>query len=246
MRTVNGSSEPTPPPPHADVSRGPGRPVGAGGSSGRPSGNHQHAPILDVEDSAARIAFDRARHGDRTAYGTVVRLYQDRLYNAVFRLVGDHDDAAEITQEAFTRGLEKMTDFRGDSGPYTWLFRIAMNAAVSRIRRGGRRKTISLDAMMAAEAGRPGGGGIHDRLPGRESSPDEAAELSEDHRAVTTALWRLDAEYRALLVMRDLEGFDYRQMAEVMGLPLGTLKSRLFRARVALRDLLQEHFNRRQ
>ena len=201
-----------------------------------------------MDDAQAREAFYLARQGQRSAYGTVVRIYQDRLFNAVYRLVGDRDDAAEITQDAFTRGLEKLEDFRGDSGPYTWLFRIAMNAAVSRIRRSSRRKTVSLDAIDTGEGGHAGQGrgrgrgNFTDNLPGPGASPAESAQTSESHQAVLAALERLDAEYRALLVMRDLEGFDYRQMAEVLGLPLGTLKSRLFRARVALREQLQDHF----
>ena len=199
----------------------------------------------DADEAQARAAFEQARAGQRSAYGTVVRLYQHRLFNAVFRMVGNRDDAAEVTQEAFTRGLEKLNEFRGDSGPYTWLFRIAMNAAVSRIRRSSRRRTVSLDALDAREgdAG-PGRGRFADNLPGPHESPADVAQASEAHRAVVAALDRLEPEYRALLVMRDLEGFDYRQMADVLGLPLGTLKSRLFRARMALRDLLEPQFER--
>ena len=232
-----------------------GRPAPA--RPGRAPANSAEAdPAADAQDRLGRDAFEQARAGARGAYGTVVRAYQDRLYNAVFRLVGDHDDAAEVTQEAFARGFEKMDDFRGDSGPYTWLFRIAMNAAVSRLRRASRRKTVSLDALDSMGGGyatsyRGGSGGesrrgrYADSIEGSGPTPADAAEKSEDHRAVVAALGKLDAENRALLVMRDLEGFDYKQMAEVLGLPLGTLKSRLFRARVALREQLQEHFERR-
>lgn len=219
------------------------------------SGGGTEAAGNDPVEAEARAAFLEARHGRRSAYGTVVRLYHDRIYNAVHRLVRHHDDAAEVTQEAFAKGFEKLDRFRGDSGPYTWLFRIAMNAAVTRIRRGRRRKTYSLDALdtnagagwqtnyraRQDDAPRPG-----DSLADGGLSPDEAAELSEDHRAVLDGLGRLDAENRALLVMRDLEGFDYRQMAEILDLPMGTLKSRLFRARTALREQLQDHFELRR
>ena len=197
---------------------------------------------IDPAEQAARDAFDRARAGHIAAFGLVARTYQDRLYNAVFRLLGNEDDAAEVTQEALTRGLEKLADFRGDSGPYTWLFRIATNAAVSRLRRSSRRRTVSLDALDAPSAGAGNGGRrgrYADSIESTGRSPAESAEHGEQQRAVLDALNRLDVENRALLVMRDLEGFDYRQMAEVLGLPLGTLKSRLFRARVALRELMQ-------
>ncbi len=159
-----------------------------------------------------------------------------------------HDDAAEIVQDTFARGLQKLDDFRGDAGPYTWLFRIAMNAAVSRIRKSRRRQTVSLDAVVNEKGGwkTSYGGSVGNSIADPSPAPGEQAEQSEDHRAVVHALEKLDSEYRALLVMRDLEGFDYKQMAEILDMPLGTLKSRLFRARVALRELLQDHFRSRR
>jgi RNA polymerase sigma-70 factor (ECF subfamily) len=193
----------------------------------------------------------KAQSGDRAAYGQVVLLYQDRLFSAVLRMVGDRDEALELTQEAFTRGLVKIDGFRGDASPYTWLFRIAMNLAISQLRKNGRGRVFSLD--------RPGGANGSSRFPRSADSDDQAsglldrvardgapspaerAENRERDQQVLAALGRLDAEYRAVLVMRDIEGFDYQQMADVLGLPLGTLKSRLFRARMALRDELKTY-----
>src|ERR1700733_4591985 len=88
----------------------------------------------------------KAQRGDRAAYGQVVVLYQDRLYNAVLRLVGDREEARELTQEAFTRGLMNLNSFRGDASPYTWLFRIAVNLAISQLRKVQRQRVFSLDA----------------------------------------------------------------------------------------------------
>src|SRR5436853_5690482 len=87
----------------------------------------------------------QAQNGDRTAYGQIVLTYQDRLYNAVLRLVGDADEAAEITQDAFMRGLSKIESFRGEASAYTWLFRIAMNLAISQLRKVQRHRVFSLD-----------------------------------------------------------------------------------------------------
>ena len=179
--------------------------------------------------------FDRACAGDRAAFGDYVRLYQDRLYRGVLRLVTDPDDAREITQEAFTRALQHLDDFRGDSAGYTWLFRIAMNLATTHLRTRGRRRTMSLDAPTN------GGGenGRAEQLPDRRApDPADGAARSETRQQLLDALARVDDEARAVLVLRDLEGFDYRQMANLLGLPLNTLKSRLFRARLALRDEL--------
>jgi RNA polymerase sigma-70 factor (ECF subfamily) len=196
------------------------------------------------------LLLQKAQAGDRGAYGQIVILYQDRLYNAVLRLVGDREEARELTQEAFTRGLEKIDTFRGDASPYTWLFRIGVNLAISQLRKVRRVRIFSLDRPSTGGAGRgrqaagyddDQASGLIDRVARdrTESAPPERIEKSERDQMVLSALGRLDAEYRAVLVMRDIEGFDYQQMADVLGLPLGTLKSRLFRARMALRDELK-------
>ncbi len=207
-------------------------------------------PVAAAEPSAGRELelLRKAQRGQREAYGQLVLLYQDRLYNAVLRLIGDREEARELTQEAFTRGLMKLDSFRGDASPYTWLFRIAVNLAISQLRKIKRHRVFSLSAP-----GRNGNGhhGTEDQassLIDRMASPTAARpqddlEDREQREQVMAALGRLDAEYRAVLVMRDIEGFDYQQMADVLGLPLGTLKSRLFRARLALRDELRPYLS---
>jgi RNA polymerase sigma-70 factor (ECF subfamily) len=189
----------------------------------------------------------QAQAGDRGAYGQLVVLYQDRLYNAILRLVGDRDEALELTQETFTRGLIKIETFRGDASPYTWLFRIAVNLSISQLRKVGRNRVFSLDRPGRNGWGRGGedddqAAGLLDQVTqDRAEAPPQRVERRERDGVVLEALGRLDAEYRAVLVMRDIEGFDYQQMADVLGLPLGTLKSRLFRARLALRDELKPY-----
>jgi len=172
-------------------------------------------------------------------------MYQDRLFNAVLRLVGDRDEAADLTQEAFTRGLAKIDSFRGDSAVYTWLFRIAVNLAVSQLRKVQKQRVFSLNRPGVATgrgSDQSQASALVDRLADDgKSDPSRQAEHRERDEAVLAALGRLDAEYRAVLVMRDIEGFDYQQMAELLSLPLGTLKSRLFRARLALRDELRAY-----
>jgi RNA polymerase sigma-70 factor (ECF subfamily) len=173
------------------------------------------------------------------------------LYNALLRVIGDPEEARELTQETFTRALVKIDSFRGEAGPYTWLFRIGVNLAISQLRKIQRHRTFSLDRP----AGSGGANGAEDDdqasslidrvAQDRGASPADNAETREQHQQVLAALGRLDAEYRAVLVMRDIEGFDYQQMADVLGLPLGTLKSRLFRARLALRDELRPYLEGR-
>jgi RNA polymerase sigma-70 factor (ECF subfamily) len=204
-----------------------------------PNGRSDHAEV---------VLFQQAQAGDRGAFGQIVLLYQDRLYNAVLRMVGDRDEARELTQEAFTRALMKLESFRGDASPYTWLFRIAVNLTISQLRKNRRMRVFSLDrpgpgnGSGNASDGGTQASGLLGRV-GRDSQagPAENAEGRERGQVVLAALGRLDAEYRAVLVMRDIEGFDYQQMADILGLPLGTLKSRLFRARLAMRDELREY-----
>jgi len=189
--------------------------------------------------------FRKAQGGDRGAYGQIAVRYQHRLYNAIVRMIGDREEARELTQETLVRGLSKIESFRGESQPYTWLFRIAVNLSISRLRKVQRRRTFSLNApgRNNGRAGRSDddqAAGLVERVRSHEqAAPDEQAEHRERGEQVVAALGRLDPEYRAVLVMRDIEGFDYQQMADVLGLPLGTLKSRLFRARLALRDELK-------
>lgn len=225
------------------------------------SGAHYEAdlPQQASADAAPSVApqgaelFRKAQLGDRGAFGQIVLLFQDRLYNAVLRMVGDHDEARELTQETFTRALVKIDTFRGEAGPYTWLFRIAVNLSISQLRKVQRHRTFSLDQPAGMGQSKAGGNGrahrsddqassLVDRVAEhRTESPADALQRREQSQQVLAALGRLDAEYRAVLVMRDVEGFDYQQMAEVLDLPLGTLKSRLFRARLALRDELKSY-----
>src|SRR3954469_14579164 len=120
------------------------------------SGAHVHAETPVAPETAGLRELEllrKAKNGQREAYGQIVILYQDRLYNAVLRLIGDREEARELTQEAFTRGLEKIDSFRGDASPYTWLFRIGVNLAISQLRKVKRVRIFSLD-RPAAGAGR--------------------------------------------------------------------------------------------
>jgi RNA polymerase sigma-70 factor (ECF subfamily) len=204
-----------------------------------PASASTSADALSAADEAkARETelFRLARTGDRGAFGQLALRTQDRLYTAILRMVGDREEARELTQEAFVKALAALDSFRGESGWYTWVFRIGMNLALTHLRRVQRHRTFSLDAP------RPGGGdqatGLADRLVSPDASPDQIAQRHETRQQVLTCLGQLDAEARALLVLRDIEGMDYQQMADVLEVPLGTLKSKLFRARLTLRERL--------
>jgi RNA polymerase sigma-70 factor (ECF subfamily) len=177
--------------------------------------------------------------GQPTAFGQLVLKYQDRLFNALFRLLGSAEDARDITQDAFVQAFLKLESFRGSAAFYTWLYRIGFNLAMSHAR--SKHSTQSLDNRKLDSGSEP-----VDRAP-----PPEADFAREEQiKLVHTAIGELTVEYRQIIVLREIEGFSYDQIAEVLELPVGTVRSRLFRARLALRDqltpLLTETDDRRQ
>jgi RNA polymerase sigma-70 factor (ECF subfamily) len=181
----------------------------------------------------------RSQAGDMSAFGELVGRYQDRVFNAVFRMCGNRHDAEELCQEVFVKTLEHLGQFRQDSRFYTWVYRIAMNLTISRRRRGRRVKFHSLDAASGGPDGeeeyRP-----RDLLTDAKSaSPEEQAARSDSHEKVLAALAGLESEFRAVVVLRDIEGLNYEEIAEVLRIPNGTVKSRLYRARCMLQEQLQ-------
>jgi RNA polymerase sigma-70 factor (ECF subfamily) len=171
--------------------------------------------------------------GDTAAFGDLVRRYQDRLYNTVYRLLDNADDAQDVVQDAFVNAYQSLEGFKGDSQFFTWLYRIAVNTAISHKRK--QRLTLSIDA------GRNGEGRLEPLDTSDASHPGHALERAEEERRVRQALNRLSAEHRTVLIMKDMEGQKYEVMAEVLGVPIGTIRSRLHRARTELRELLEQH-----
>ncbi|HEX4414531.1 MAG TPA: sigma-70 family RNA polymerase sigma factor [Lacipirellulaceae bacterium] len=186
-----------------------------------------------MSDDASLIAASLA--GDHAAFGRLVAAYQDRLFNSLLRVLGSREDAADIVQDAFVQAFTKLNTFRGGSAFYTWLYRIAFNLAMSHARRG--RKTASLDDRKSLVGDEP-----MDGQPTAESGmmQQERAEL------VHAALGELSLEYRQIMVLREIDGCSYDEIAEILDVPVGTVRSRLFRARMEMKELLSPrlHFER--
>lgn len=170
-------------------------------------------------------------NGRPAAFGDLVLRYQDRLFNSVVRVVDNPDDALDVVQDAFLNAYQSLASFKGDAEFFTWLYRIAFNTAVSLRRR--RRATVSL------ETGREGEVVIDPQDPSPETRPGTQLERTEEEANLQTALNRLSGEHRTVLVLKDIEGMKYEQIAEVIGVPIGTIRSRIHRARLELRDLLE-------
>jgi len=172
--------------------------------------------------------------GRTEAYGELVKRYQDRVFNTCWRICGSLEDARDLTQDAFLKAFTSLPEFRGKSGFYTWIYRIAVNLALSRRRSQKLRVAQSMD--QALDASGTQAQRLHDRMhasDGRDAA--SRVEEAELHRKVVTELHRLDDDHRAVIVLRDIEGLDYRQISAILGIPPGTVKSRLHRAREQLR-----------
>lgn len=158
--------------------------------------------------------------GDRRAYGELVRRYQERVYRFVLRMVNSHDEALELTQEAFINAWQALPDWRPDAEFRTWLFRIASNAAMDCLRR---RKVVEFVALED-DYDAPGAG------PG----PEAQLQTKQNLAALESALGRLPPEQREIVLLREVEDMSYAEIGATLGINEGTVKSRLARAREAL------------
>lgn len=165
--------------------------------------------------------------GDSEAFGLLVQKYQNRLFNGIVLVMRNRQEAEDVVQEAFVLAYTKLSSFRGHSAFFTWLYRIAYNLAISRLRR--QRNSISLDRQRET---------IGIDLSATDVSPSVNLERQEEVSQMYQALDRLTEEHRSILVLREMEGMDYEAIAEVLDLPIGTVRSRLHRARDQLREKL--------
>ncbi len=185
--------------------------------------------MTQVTDEQALIR--DAQRGSLDAFNELVLRYQNQAYNVAYRIMGDGDSAADAAQEAFISAFRAISGYRGGSFR-AWLMRIVTNACYDELRRRKRRPTSSLDALYVTDAA-PG-----ETLVNGAESPEAYAQRQDLNRVLHDGLQTLPPEQRVVLVLSDVQGYDYREIAEVTGVSLGTVKSRLSRARAKMRDFL--------
>jgi RNA polymerase sigma-70 factor (ECF subfamily) len=173
---------------------------------------------------------DRARDGDLDAFNDLVSLYQDQLFALVVRMVPDRDQASDCVQEAFFSAFRNLSSFRGGSVK-SWLNRICVNAAMD-IQRARKRRPAQPYPELDDESWQP--------PAGEDADPERTAMGAERSRALAGALSRITDDQRVAIVLYDVEGFDYAEIADMTGVSLGTVKSRIHRGRLALRGLLED------
>ena len=191
---------------------------------------------INVEDE---VLVQRWRLGDAGAFDRLVGKYQGRIYNLILKICANPDDAAELTQDTFVKIIENIEGFESRSSFYTWAFRIAVNLTLNYRKRKAAIGFSSLDAPAAGADEQVRSALATVLLDDKTPTPADVAENRELCELVQNALGKLDDEHRTIIVLRDIEGMDYAQIADVLAMELGTVKSRLSRARAALRQILE-------
>ena len=191
-----------------------------------------HATSIKHQASRVKTEADLIREalaGESRSFGVLVERFQDRLFNAMLHVTGSHDEAEDVVQDSFVQAFLKLSSFQGNSQFFTWLYRIAFNNALSRRRR--RRGEMSLDQSREITGRDP---------QDRHEAPDEPVLRQERVTLVTAALQLLTEEHRTILVMREMQELAYEDIAEILEINIGTVRSRLSRARNQLKRQLEE------
>lgn len=188
------------------------------------------------------VLVEQCRRGEPAALERLIIKYQNRLYNVILKICGNPDDAEELTQETFVKILEGIEGFSGRSSFYTWAFRIAVNLTINHCKRGQKLVTRSIDAEDS-EYNEQTKAQLRELLQDDGSpEPTAVAQNREMCRIIIESLSKLDDTQRAVIVLRDIEDMSYAQIADVLDIELGTVKSRLSRARSGLREILEANF----
>jgi RNA polymerase sigma-70 factor (ECF subfamily) len=185
----------------------------------------------DSSASEESVLLDRFRRGDKRVFMEIVSLYKDRVYSMAFRILGDPETAEECAQDIFLRVYQSLPRFEGRSSLSTWIYRVSYNLSLDYARKESRRKsrkTVSIDQSEAVIC-----------RAERRDEPESSALNAEQSVMIQKALSQLDPEQRELVVLCDIEGKGYDDIAAITGIPLGTVKSRIFRGRGKLRELLR-------
>lgn len=177
---------------------------------------------------------DQTRAGNTAAFGGLIRRYQNRLFHSMVHVLRNQSDAEDVVQDAFVSAMTKLDSFQGNSQFYTWLFRIARNGAISKLRK--KRPKVSLDALTSGTEE----GNRKLELPDVEISPSAGIEQRERAESLMNALGKMSVEHREIIILREMDSLDYETIGEMLGIAAGTVRSRLHRARGQLKELLIE------
>ncbi|GBC97297.1 ECF RNA polymerase sigma-E factor [bacterium HR16] len=177
---------------------------------------------------------ERCRNGDREAFDELVRRYERQAYNLAYRLAGNYDDASDVVVEAFVRAFQGLHTFRGDANFGTWLHRVVVNTFLDMRKRSKGRQHVSLEEQLELD-----GDTLTRQIEDTSPGPQELVEQEEREEVLQRAIAQLSPDRRILIVLYHFENLSYEEIAQMLKLPVGTVKSRLNRARLALREILE-------
>ncbi|MFC5475158.1 RNA polymerase sigma factor RpoE [Paraherbaspirillum soli] len=189
---------------------------------------------MTTEREIDQLLVERVQRGDKKAFELLVIKYQRKLMRLVLRLVRDQAEAEDVVQEAFIKAYRALPQFRGDSAFYTWLYRIGINTAKNYLVTQGRRAPTSTEANSEEAETFDDGEQLRDI-----NTPESLLATKQIAQTVNVAMEALPAELRTAITLREIEGLSYDEIAEAMGCPIGTVRSRIFRAREAIADKLR-------
>ncbi len=196
---------------------------------------------VEMPDGYEEKLVERLRKRDEAAFSELVRLYQTKVFHLLYRMLGDKEEARDVAQDVFYTVFKSIDSFRGDSKLSTWIYRVATNHCKNRIKylgrraRGQKQEFNEISEQSSVESASMATSAQIDR-------PDQAFDGAETETIVQRALAALDDEHRSLVVMRDIEGMTYEEIQSITGLPEGTVKSRLHRARLALKEHVEAQY----
>lgn len=188
---------------------------------------------LPLPDS---VLVQRAQAGDTWAFEELVRRYESRVYNITYRMLGREDDAVEAMQDTFLRAYRFLPKFEFKSSFYTWLYRIATNVSLTKLRRRKELPTVSLDEPLSED-----GTGVRD-LADEKHNPESDFRRQKLRDVIQQAVNSLPADYRAVVILRDMEGLSNSEVGEALNLSIPAVKSRLHRGRMILREQLSKYY----
>lgn len=174
-----------------------------------------------------------AKSGDVEAFEQLIEGYQRKIFNIAFRMLGNYDDAGDMAQEVFIRMYKSISSFKEQSSLSTWIYRITTNVCLDELRKRKNRKITYIDEEIRLDDG-----DVKRQMENEGPSPEDYAETNEIKKVVRDAILQLPEEYRIIIVLRDIQGFSYEEIAAILKCPEGTVKSRISRARHALGNIL--------
>lgn len=192
-------------------------------------------PPAEGDDTSDRELVARVQGGDMAAYDELIRRNQRKIYQLVYHMTANREDAEDLTQDVFVKAYKVLSQFKGDSSFYTWVYRIAVNQTINYLKKRNRRSAISLDDLDQAVERDPG----YVELRARESTVRDVT-LSELQKKLNEALQTLSEKHRTVAVLHDIQGIPKEEIGKMIGCSEGTVKSRLFYARRELQKQLSE------